>query len=113
MMDPAADSGMDTAPRTRTPGVWLILAGAGVAALGYLLGQFAGTAMALVGVGAAGVMIGAGYLAWPWSAEMVAANNDPNGFGRLWRLMPLFWKVWFVLSIVVGMGVMFAALILA
>jgi hypothetical protein len=91
--------------------LWLILAGVGVAGIGFLLGQFAGKAMALVGIGATGVVFGAGYLAWPWSAEMVAANNDPNGFAKLWRLMPGYWKLWFVLSLVVGLAVMFVVLV--
>jgi hypothetical protein len=65
---------------------------------------------ALIGIGVIGVLIGIGYLVRPWSAEMIAANSGDD-FRKLWRLMPLFWKLWFVLSVLVGLAVMFASLI--
>jgi len=53
----------------------------------------------------------AGGFCWPGSQELIAANSGDD-FGKVWRLMPLFWKLWFVLSLVVGLAVMFAVLIL-
>jgi len=100
-----------TGAPSRAPGWWLILAGVGVSGLGFLLGQFAQKGMALVGIGVVGVLVGLGWLYSPWTPEMIAANSGDD-FGKMWRVMPLFWKVWFWFSIAVGMAVMFAVLIL-
>lgn len=88
-----------------------MLGGVVVIGLGFLLGQFAMKGMALVGIGVTGVLVGLGYLYRPWTAEMIAANSGDD-FGKLWRLWPLFWKFWFVFSLLVGIAVMFAVLIL-
>ena len=100
-----------TGAPSRAPGWWLMLAGVVVIGLGFLLGQFALKGMALVGIGVVGVLMGLGWLYRPWTPEMIAANSGDD-FGKLWRLWPLFWKVWFWFSIAVGMAVMFAVLIL-
>ena len=98
-------------PRSsRAGGWWFILGGAGIGALGVLLSFLAPKGRALIGIGVIGVLIGIGVLIRPWSAEMIAANSGDD-FGKLWRLMPLFWKLWFVLSILVGLAVMIASLI--
>jgi hypothetical protein len=89
----------------------LISAGAGVIALGLVLGLVAPKGKALIGLGAVGVLVGLGWLYSPWTPEMVAANSGDD-FGKLWRLMPLFWKLWFVFSTLAGVALMVAALIL-
>ena len=67
----------------------------------------------LVSVTTSVTFIGIGHLIRPWSPEMCAANSEPNArFGKFWRAMPLFWKVWFVGSLVVGVAVMVAVLLL-
>jgi hypothetical protein len=95
---------------TRATGWWLILGGAAICALGFLLSLLAPKGLSLVGLGVAGVLIGFGWLYRPWSAEMIAANAGGT-FGPLWRVMPLFWKLWFVVSILVGIAVIFASVL--
>ena len=108
---------MSAAPGSRSARthVWLFILGTAVlTGLGFWLGiRVDERGMELVGIGATGMLLGIGYLIRPWTPEMRAANTGPNArIDRLWRAMPLFWKLWFVGSLVVGMGVMVAALLL-
>jgi hypothetical protein len=55
------------------------------------------------------MFLGVGSLIRPWTPEMCEANTGPNaGVVRLWRVMPLFWKLWFAGSLVVCFCVTYA-----
>lgn len=63
----------------------------------------------LAAVGGLGVVMGVGMVLFPWTEAMFALNQQDD-FGKLFKAMPQIWKVWFVLSMAVMLGVMFAVL---
>ncbi len=97
-----------TAPKSRALGVFFVLlgAGAGAAVLAFDVPSKKVTA-ALAAFGSLGVVMGAGMILVPWTEEMFALNQQDD-FGKLFKAMPPFWKAWFVLSMVVMLGAMFA-----
>ena len=65
------------------------------------------TRIATLTTGISFVLLGSLILGWNAIANFLGLPAP-----ALWRLWPLFWKVWFWFSIAVGMAVMFAVLIL-
>jgi hypothetical protein len=66
---------------------------------------------ALAAFGGLGVFLGPGMVVVPWTEEMFALNQQ-NDFGKLFSAMTPFWKVWFVLGMIVMLGIMFAVMAL-
>ena len=63
----------------------------------------------LVSITTSITLLGIGHLIRPWTPEMCRTNSEPDArFGKFWRVMPLFWKLWFVGSLAVGVSVMIA-----
>jgi hypothetical protein len=100
------------AGKSRALGVFFILLGAAaVGAIFYFDIPSRKVTAALSALGTVGVFMGVGMVLVPWTPKMFALNEQDD-FGKLFAAMPVFWKVWFVVSIVAMLGGMFAPLIL-
>lgn len=109
---PAGPTPTPARAKSRTVGCCLIAGGGVMLALSPALGLMSQKLFGvLLGFGSAGLMVGAGMLAVPWTDEMFAMN-DQDDLGKWWGSMTGFWKVWFPLSIVVMLAVTLAGLIL-
>ena len=51
-----------------------------------------------------GLWFGLGLLLFPWTNRMVAGWAGENNFMLWFRKLPLLWKVWLVLAMIVTMG---------
>ena len=65
---------------------------------------------ALAGLGAMAIMMGLGMIVAPWSTHLLEA--DRRGDDDEWfKALPLGWKVWFCLSLLVSFGLLIGLLI--
>ncbi len=110
---PPAPPPLPAAVKSRAFGCLILVIGAAMLGVIPLFGVMPKKVLgALLAFGTVGLMMGAGMVLFPWTEEMFALNQQDD-FRKLYRAMPPVWKVWFPLSLVVMLAVMFAALILA
>src|SRR5262245_21755979 len=92
------------AAKSRGLGCFFVLLGAAFLVAAFLFGIPSLKVMAvLAGFGTAGLLIGGGMVAVPWTQEMFDVNEGED-IGRMFRAMPAFRKVWFVLSMAAMLG---------
>jgi hypothetical protein len=103
-----AATGNPAAAKSRGIGVLLLALGAAAVAAGVFLGiPSQKVTMALTGLGTVGVVMGIGMVLFPWTPEMFELNKQDD-FGKMFKAMPVIWKVWFVFSLAAILAAAFA-----